>query len=43
MYSLIKKLSKQKIGFWGNLDLSGKKLLSNALNRDSIPRLHNYL
>ena len=38
MYSLSKTFSKQKIGFWGNLDHLGKSLLSNALNRDNLPR-----
>ena len=33
MYTFSKTLSKQKIGFWGNLDPLGKNLLSNALNR----------
>ena len=41
MYSLSKTFSKQKIGFWGNLDHLGKSLLSNALNRDNLPRKQN--
>ena len=41
MYSLSKTSSKQKIGFWGNLDHLGKNLLSNALNRDNLPRKQN--
>ena len=36
MYSFSKTFSKQKIGFWGNLDHLGKSLLSNALNRDNL-------
>ena len=31
IYSLSKTFSKQKIGFWYNLDHLGKSLLSNAL------------
>ena len=42
MYSLSKTLSKQKIGFWGNLDDSVKSLLSNALNRDIMPSNKNF-
>ena len=38
MYSLSKSFSKQKIGFWGNLDHLGKSLPSNALNSDNLPR-----
>ena len=41
MYSFSKTLSKQKNGFWGNLDHLGKSLLSNALNRDNLPRKQN--
>ena len=41
MYSLSKTFSKQKIGFWGNLDHLGKSLLSNALNRDNMARTKN--
>ena len=41
MYSLSKTLSKQKIGFSGNLDHLGKSLISNGLNRDSLPRKQN--
>ena len=41
MYSLSKTFSKQKIGFWGNLDHLGKSLLSNALNRDNLSRKQN--
>ena len=41
MYSLSKTFSKQKIGFWGNLDHLGKSLLSNALNRDNLARTQN--
>ena len=41
MYSLSKTFSKQKIGFWGNLDHLGKSLLSNALNRDNLPCKQN--
>ena len=41
LYSLSKIFSKQKIGFWGNLDHLGKSLLSNALNRDNLPRKQN--
>ena len=35
---LAKTFSKQKIGFWGNLDHLVKSLLYNALNRDNLPR-----
>ena len=42
MYSLSKTLSKQKIGFWGNLDDSVQSLLSNALNRDIVPTNKNF-
>ena len=38
MYPLSKTFSKHKIGFYGNLDHLGKSLLSNALNRDNLPR-----
>ena len=31
----------QKNGFWGNLDHLGKSELSNALNRDNLPRKQN--
>ena len=41
MYSLSKSFSKQKIGFWGNLDLLGKSLPSNVLNWDNLPRKQN--
>ena len=41
MYSLSKTFSKRKIDFWGNLDHLGKSLLSNALNRDNLPRKQN--
>ena len=41
MYSLSKTFSKQKIGFWDNLDHLDKSLLSNALNRDNLPRKQN--
>ena len=41
MYSLSKTFSKQKIGFWVNLDHLGKSLLSNALKRDNLPRKQN--
>ena len=41
MYSLSKTFSKQKIGFWGNLDHLGKSLPSNALNWDNSPRKQN--
>ena len=41
MYSLSKTFSKQKTGFWGNLDHLGKSLLYNALNRDNLPRKQN--
>ena len=41
MYSLIKTFSRQKIGFWGKLDHLGESLLSNALNRDKLPRKQN--
>ena len=42
MYSLSKTFSKQKIGFWGNLDhFLCKSLLSNALNRDNLSRKQN--
>ena len=41
MYSLSKTFLKQKIGFWGNLDHLGKSLLSNALNRNNLPRKQN--
>ena len=41
MYSLSKTFSKQKIGFWGNLDHLGKSLIFNALNRDNLPRKQN--
>ena len=41
IYSLSKTFSKQKIGYWGNLDNLGKTLLSNALNRDNLPRKQN--
>ena len=41
MYSISKTFSMQKIGFWGNLDHLGKNLLSNALNRDNLPRKQN--
>ena len=41
MYSLSKIFSKQKIGFWGNLNHLGKNLISNALNRDNLPRKQN--
>ena len=41
MYSFSKTFSKQKIGFWGNLDHLGKSLLSNALNRDNLPCKQN--
>ena len=41
MYSFSKPFSKQKIGFWGNLDHLGKSLLSNALNRDNLPCKQN--
>ena len=36
--SLSKTFSKQKIGFWYNLDHLGKSLLSNALTGDNLPR-----
>ena len=41
MYSLSKTFSMQKIGFWGSLDHLGKIVLSNALNRDNLPRKQN--
>ena len=41
MYSLSKTFSMQKIGFWGNLDHLVKSVLSNALNRDNLPRKQN--
>ena len=41
MYSFSKTFSKQKIGFWGNLDHLGKSLLSNVLNRDNLPCKQN--
>ena len=41
MYSLSKTLSKQKIGFWGNLDHLGKSLTSYVLNRDTLPPKQN--
>ena len=41
MYSLSKTFSKQKMGFWGNLDHLGESVLSNALNRDKLPRKQN--
>ena len=41
MYSLSKTFSMQKIGFWSNLDHLGKSVLSNALNRDNLPRKQN--
>ena len=41
IYLLSKTFSKQKIGYWGNLDHLGKSLLSNALNRDNLPRKQN--
>ena len=42
MYSLSKTFWKQKIGFLGNLDHLGKSLLSNAFNRDNLPRKQTY-
>ena len=41
VYSLSKTLSKQKIFLGGNLDHLGRSLLSNALNRDNLPREQN--
>ena len=41
IYLLSKTFSKQKIGYWGNLDHLGKSLLSNALNWDNLPRKQN--
>ena len=41
MYSLSKSFSKQKIGFWGNLDHLGKSLPSIELNWDNLPRKQN--
>ena len=41
IYLLSKTFSKQKIGYWGNLDHLGKSLLSNALKRDNLPRKQN--
>ena len=42
IYSLSKTLSKQKIGFQGNLDHLGKSLLSHALNGDNLPGKQNW-
>ena len=35
------KIFDAEYRFWGNLDHLGKILLSNALNRDNLPRKQN--